>query len=464
MHRPHVLREYALIADGERGALVGPDGDMTWLCFPCWHEPAVFAGLIGGNGGYAVTPSSPCVWGGYYEAGTLIWRSRWITSDAIVECREALALPARRDRAVILRRIEVIEGRERMKVALELRADYGRHRPRTFKRGDDGAWRMRIGDTHALWSGAADAREEDGVLALELDLRKGDAHSLVLVLQQGGDAEPVDPDFIWEETELEWHKRVPDVEHAAGARDAEHAIAVMSGLTSLGGGMVAAATMALPERAREGRSYDYRYVWIRDQCYAGRAAAKAGAWPLLDAAVAFATERLLGDGRDLTPAYRTDGGRVPDEQDLGLPGYPGGSDVAGNWINSQFQLDAFGEALLLLSDADRHDRLEGDGWRAAHAAAAAIEARHDETDAGIWELNPAHWVHSRLICAAGLRALAARPAAGHHAAPWLSTAVSTARQPSASRRSCAAAAANSSSDSPNASSWNCSLTQLPTTS
>jgi len=26
---PHVLREYALLADGERGALVGPRGDVV---------------------------------------------------------------------------------------------------------------------------------------------------------------------------------------------------------------------------------------------------------------------------------------------------------------------------------------------------------------------------------------------------------------------------------------------------
>ena len=31
---PHVLRQYALIADGERGALVGPRGDIAFLCAP----------------------------------------------------------------------------------------------------------------------------------------------------------------------------------------------------------------------------------------------------------------------------------------------------------------------------------------------------------------------------------------------------------------------------------------------
>jgi alpha,alpha-trehalase len=53
---PHVLREYALIADGERGALIGPRGDIVWMCAPRWHSDAVFAALIGGDGAYAVTP------------------------------------------------------------------------------------------------------------------------------------------------------------------------------------------------------------------------------------------------------------------------------------------------------------------------------------------------------------------------------------------------------------------------
>jgi len=49
--RPHVLREYSLIADGERGALIGPDGAISWLCVPRWDGPAVFGGLLGGPAG-----------------------------------------------------------------------------------------------------------------------------------------------------------------------------------------------------------------------------------------------------------------------------------------------------------------------------------------------------------------------------------------------------------------------------
>ena len=53
---PHVLREYALLADGERGILVGPRGDFAWMCFPRWDSDAVFATLIGGTASTPITP------------------------------------------------------------------------------------------------------------------------------------------------------------------------------------------------------------------------------------------------------------------------------------------------------------------------------------------------------------------------------------------------------------------------
>ncbi len=71
----------------------------------------------------------------------------------------------------------------------------------------------------------------------------------------------------------------------------------------------------------------------------------------MDDAVSFVSARMLEHGADLKPAYTTTGGRVPDQRQLDLPGYPGGRDLVGNWVNEQFQLDAFGEALLLFATA-----------------------------------------------------------------------------------------------------------------
>ena len=76
--------------------------------------------------------------------------------------------------------------------------------------------------------------------------------------------------------------------------------------------MVAAATMSLPERAREGRNYDYRYVWIRDQCYAGQAVAKLRAQRRARRRGALRRQRrLLEDGSHLRPAYTADRRRRP---------------------------------------------------------------------------------------------------------------------------------------------------------
>ena len=423
---PHVLREYALLADGERGVLVGPRGDYAWMCFPRWDSDACFATLIGGHGVYAVTPHARHVWGGYYESG-LIWRSRWITEDGVIECREALALPSRPGRAVILRRLIARSSQARVNVVLDLRSEFGEKSTRRLGCDDSGVWKGQVGETHMQWLGAGDAQPRDNghgakPLVMSLELEEGEVHDLVLVLDRGPDAEPApDPDRAWSGTEAAWREIVPDLQSPVAHRDAQHSYAVLQGLTSAGGGMVAAATMSLPERARQGRSYDYRYVWIRDQCLTGQAVAKAGPHPLMDDAVRFVGERLLADGSDMVPAYTVTGGSVPDQWPLGLPGYPGGSDVVGNWVNQQFQLDAFGESLLLFAAAAAYDHLDADGWRAVETAVGAIEQRWREPDAGIWEIEPDHWTHSRLICTAGLRAIAAhRPS--ERGARWLALA------------------------------------------
>jgi alpha,alpha-trehalase len=406
--QPHALRDYAFIADGERGALVGPEGDIAWLCFPRWDSDAVFSELIGGSGTYAVRPRGRCVWGGYYERGSLIWRSRWVTQDGIVECREALALPAGLGRAIVLRRICVVSGRAALSIRLGPRAGFGSE-PLGPPRLEGDVWVLRTGGIAALWSGGAEARPaEDGLLAMHLDLAEGDVHDLVLVLDTAGEpGAPPPAEAAWSETESAWAERVPQLEEAAATRDARHAVAVMSGLTSSTGAMVAAATTSLPERAREGRNYDYRFAWVRDQCYAGQAAAAAGVDRILDDAVRVVVERLLADGPELLPAYTVEGGPLPGERRLDLAGYPGGHDVVGNSARNQFQLDGFGDALLLLAAAGRRDRLDADAMRAADIAARAVADRHREADSGIWELDPARWTQSRLICAAGLRAMSA---------------------------------------------------------
>jgi GH15 family glucan-1,4-alpha-glucosidase len=427
--QPRVLREYSFIADGERGALVGPDGAIVWLCLPAWDSPAVFSALLGGQGGYAVTPADPrYVWGGHYEPGSLIWRSRWVTGS-VTECREALAMPAAPHCCVLLRRVEALDGPAKVRVVLDVRAGFGRQ-PMGELRRDRATWTGRSGNIRFRWSGAGRARpDEHGQLAMTLNLAAGEHRDLVLELSDRPLAGGVpDPDEAWQATEEAWSGAVPSCDELVAARDARASYAVLTGLTSSTGAMVAAATTSLPERMEGVRNYDYRYAWIRDQCYAGLAVAEHGPHPLVANAVRFVTDRLHADGAGLRPAYTASGGAIPAERGLRLPGYPGSAARTGNRVNKQFQLDGLGEVLQLLAAAAAHDMLGNEEWRAAEIAATAIAQRCDEPDAGVWELDNQYWAHSRLTCVTGLRAIAAAAdrAPGSHgsrqAADWSSLA------------------------------------------
>jgi GH15 family glucan-1,4-alpha-glucosidase len=424
---PHVLREYVLLADGERGAVLGPRGDIVWMCVPRWDSDAIFTSLIGGQGGYAITPVDTYVWGGYYEQDTLIWRSRWVTTSGTIECREALAMPADPNRAVLLRHVVAVDGDARVRVLLEPRGGYGAH-TMTGLAHEAGIWTARTAGLRVRWTGAGDARvgadsRQHRSMTLDIDLPAGQSHDLILEIStEDLPGELVDPSEAWSATEAAWKAAVPHLSGCLSPPDTRHSYAVLRGMTSASGGMVAAATTSLPERAEAGRNYDYRYVWIRDQCYAGQAVAALGGHELLNDAVRFVGDRLLEHGDTLAPAYTTRGETVPDQRQLDLPGYPGGADIIGNWVNSQFQLDAFGESLLLFAAAARHDRLGTEGWRAARIAADAISARWTEPDAGIWEIDNRPWTHSRLTCAAGLRAIAAARPSASEAVEWLSLA------------------------------------------
>src|SRR3954451_2876824 len=286
---PSTLRQYALLADGERGALVGPRGDIAFLCVPRWHDGAVFSSIVGGAGQYAVTPlADRFVWGGHYEPHSLVWRCRWVTTDGIIESRDALAFPGDPGRLVLLRRIKAVQGPALVEVTLDPRPDFGRASAPLRPTGEV-KWSADRSGFHLRWQGApASCLLEGPAARCRIEVPAGGHHDLVLQISEDPlPREPVDPQRAWDRTESAWRGQHPALRSSLATGDVEHSYAVLRGLTSSSHGMVAAATMALPERAEAARTYDYRDAWIGDECYAGRAAALAAGSPLLSSAVDF---------------------------------------------------------------------------------------------------------------------------------------------------------------------------------
>lgn len=219
---PHVLRDYAFIADGRRGALIGPRGDITWLCAPRWDSPAVISHLIGGDGVYAITPTDPYVWGGYYEPGSLIWCSRWVTTDGIIECRQALAYPGDPHRTVVLRRVVAGDKPARVHVTLRLSAAFVRTPMDPPHRDDGGRWNGRSGELRVRWTGGADADYRHGALHLDLTVPAHQHHDFILEISDRPLDDCDQPERWWSATERGWRSAVPDFRRGVAPHDARH--------------------------------------------------------------------------------------------------------------------------------------------------------------------------------------------------------------------------------------------------
>lgn len=412
--RTSSLRDYAFIADGRRGALVGPTGDIAWMCFPTWSDSAIFAGLLDSGGVCRVAPPDDFVTGGYYEERSLIWHSRFVTHHGIFESRDALVFPGSDERAILVRRVYAIAGEGELVVEFAPADDYGRrglggwqHERHTFvSEGRRLSIRLSVPPAAEMMRRSARGKG----MTFRLQVVPGEHHDFVaeFVAGPGLANEPPKPDDCWSATESAWRAVVPDCSQVVAGPDVARSIAVLRGMTDAQGGTIAAATTSLPERDDSDRDYDYRFCWVRDICYVGQAGASiTGAETLLDDAVRWVGDRLRSDKDRTAPAYLGDGEPVHRPTKLNVPGYPGGANMVGNRVREQFQLDLFGESLLLFSRAASCGRLDAEGWRAASIALEAIQKRWEEPEAGIWELEPRLWTHSRLICVAGLRAISA---------------------------------------------------------
>jgi GH15 family glucan-1,4-alpha-glucosidase len=166
------------------------------------------------------------------------------------------------------------------------------------------------------------------------------------------------------------------------------------------GAIVAALTTSLPEYADSGRTWDYRYCWLRDAYYTVQALNRLGALDVLEGYLEYLRNIVdAADGGHIQPLYGVAGEADLPERVVGLPGYRGMGPVrVGNEAASQVQHDAYGQIVLSNVQAFHDTRL----YRiAAEADFHALErvgelawSVYDQPDAGLWELRTKVAVHT----------------------------------------------------------------------
>lgn len=181
------------------------------------------------------------------------------------------------------------------------------------------------------------------------------------------------------------------------------------------GAIVAALTTSIPEAPHSGRTWDYRYCWIRDAYYVVRALNRLGAADML--------ENYLGYLRNLVDMSQ--GGHVQPVLGVGLepalierqaetlPGYRGMGPVrVGNQAHEHHQHDVYGQIVLPLVQSFFDERLLRPGtvedFRALEKVGERAFEVHDKPDAGLWEFRTRASVHtySVLLCWAACARLA----------------------------------------------------------
>ncbi len=165
------------------------------------------------------------------------------------------------------------------------------------------------------------------------------------------------------------------------------------------GALRRAATTSLPARTGNERNIDERYAWLRDNASAVVTWERLGRPDLADATRLWLEERAA-DEFPLAPAYRSDGSRLPSEEELTLPGWQANGPVrTGNLVSEAFDLGAIAQASLVL-DGRR-------AWPQLERIAAWLAAEGTRADCGRWDSRGPKYRHveSALAVRAALRAL-----------------------------------------------------------
>jgi GH15 family glucan-1,4-alpha-glucosidase len=167
------------------------------------------------------------------------------------------------------------------------------------------------------------------------------------------------------------------------------------------GALLAATTTSLPEYPGSGRTWDYRFCWLRDAYFTLHALERLGHSEEMERFLEY-LRNVAEEGHGvLQPAYRINGDSDAEEHVLEhLSGFDGNGPVRiGNQAFEHVQNDVYGEMVLAVSRLFLDTRFVGEippmtAVELVQDLLGQIEARLDEPDSGLWEFREKTRLHS----------------------------------------------------------------------
>ncbi|MER8182429.1 glycoside hydrolase family 15 protein [Kitasatospora sp. NPDC094015] len=440
------IEDYALIGDMQTAALVSRDGAVDWLCLPRFDSPAVFAGLLGTDehGFWRIGPAEPVGAPSTppqpsdaftdtgdlrvppvtaaapalpsdrrrYRGDSLILENEWDTQGGTVRVidfmppRHLLGTP---DVPQMIRIVEGVKGRVRMRSALRMRFSYGRIVPwvHRVEQADGGHRTVAVAGPDSVWlDGQAETYGRDLTTYADFTVDEGERIAFALTWQASHLAAPAapDPEDALTATARFWHDWVAQCTYQGPYREAVvRSLITLKGLTyAPTGGIVAAPTTSLPEDLGGERNWDYRYTWLRDAAITLSSLLRTGYREEAKAWREWLLRAVAGDPENLQIMYGIAGERELTESELDwLPGYEGSTPVrVGNGAAGQLQLDVYGEVVEALHLGHMTGLVRNDHAHQLQLKLITYLEQHwREPDEGIWEVRGPrrHFVHSKVM-------------------------------------------------------------------
>jgi GH15 family glucan-1,4-alpha-glucosidase len=405
------IENYGFIGNMLSGALVGRDGSIDWLCLPRFDSDACFAALLGTpeHGRWLIAPVGETKrTRRRYRPGTAILETTFETADGVAEVIDFMPRTDDEEYVDLVRLVQGVKGRVRMRTELIVRFGYGKVVP-WVRRQDFGISAIAGPDALELRT-PIELRGQDFTTVGEFSVGEGAIVPFTLDYHPSyrPSSGPLDGRQRLEDTErfwTEWSERCRYGDH-----EAPHwHDAVVRSLITLKclafqptGGLIAAPTTSLPEQLGGVRNWDYRFCWIRDATLTLYALLNSGYRDEAAAWREWLVRAAAGRPAELQSIYGIAGERRLTELELPwLPGYEGSRPVRiGNAAFAQLQIDVYGE-LMDAAHVGRKFELEAydEAWRVEKALIAHLGRIWDEPDEGIWEIRGPrrHFTHSKVM-------------------------------------------------------------------